>query len=96
MDKQLGKDKQLLCTLAGWLYMDKLYEDSYIRGKFNGLLGISDEITKIVSKIVESEEYEYWALKGDFWESFVEDMGMCWDDYWLEQIKKEINKTFHP
>ena len=94
MKEQLEKDKQILCTLAGWMYMNDLYGDSFLRGKYNGLLGISDEITKIVSDIVESKEYEQWASRGDMWESFVEDVGMCWDDYWLEQIRKEISNKF--
>jgi hypothetical protein len=95
MKEQLEHDKQLLCTLAGWIYMNKLYDDSSIKDRFNGMLGISDEITKIVSKIVDGKEYHKWASKEDNWESFIEQVGMCWDDYWLEQIKKEIGKTFY-
>ena len=95
MKEQLEKDKQILCTLAGWMFMDALYEDNCIRDKWNGVIGIMDEITKIVSNIVESKEYEQWASRGDMWESFVEDVGMCWDDYWLKQINKEISKKFY-
>jgi hypothetical protein len=96
MDKQLEKDKKLLLTLSGWLYMEDLCSSSYIRDNFHGTLGIADIMIHIVDKVVASDFYQQYHTREDNWESFVEDVGMCWDDYWLEQIKREINKTFHP
>lgn len=94
MKQKLEQDKKLLLALTTWTYMDMLYNNGYIRHRWNGMIGLAEQLIRIVDEVVESDEYINYFTRDDNWESFTEEQNDCWDDYWLRKVEKKINKTF--